>query len=712
VSRFVELVRERGDSERDALGFLPRCVYSEAAVQGKLYVATVSVGGDEFYAGHLLFGGRYPHLRVFQIYVVPEFRHRNVGGDLIEALAADAERQYYITISARVAADLPANDFWERVGFRCVRTEQGGASTGRRINVRRRELDSPTLFSDARSDQSPARPTVAQVEQPIYALDLNVLLDVIKDRPRAEHARRLLTASMSGMLRLFVAREFVHELSRAAMDPAADPVVRLAISLPQFTDVPDLLLGNLKRELADIIFATRAQAGELRARDHSDLSHLATMIYHSASGFVTSDETILRKREELRAKYGIDVVGPAELAEIYMPRQWTAAQLSALSPDGTPIEISEMSEVRRKEVETFLLACAMPPDQITRAISPGQSACLRHRVIVLFGDTVIGFASWEAPRGPKASSEAWLTVEPVHTMAELACNVLFDAMSRDVCANRPASVILRGDLSNREVRGSAVRHGFRSATAEAGLERYEKFCVGTIVTPGNWNGCSGLMSKMFGFSLPARPPAYSGLKTVIKIDGRDRIPEEIKLQDFEAQFGPVILMLSDRPIAVVPIQRTYADQLLRSASQQSLFPPPEASVWHEKLYLSSPRTLSVLTPGTIILFYESIGNDGGRGAIIAAAQVIRTAVREAIDVLPGETRRGVLSSEEIGALSVSGRTALTFFNHVMRLAKPVGLSRLRTLGCVDGTNFVTARRIEESAAFAIIQEGEPSVKLS
>jgi hypothetical protein len=290
--------------------------------------------------------------------------------------------------------------------------------------------------------------------------------------------------------------------------------------------------------------------------------------------------------------------------------------------------------------------------------------------------------------------------------------VLFDAISRDVCVNRPASVILRGDLANREVRHSAVMHGFRSASTEAGHGGYEKFCVGTVVTPGNWRECGELLGKMFGVSLPASPPAYSGLDTIIMIEGRNRVREGIKLQDFEARFGPVILMLADRPVTVVPIQRTYADQLLRSASQQSLFPAPEASVWQEKLYLSSPRTLSVLKPGTVILFYESIGNDSGRGAIIAAAQVVRTAVRETIAIVPGEIRRGVLSSEEIGTLSVSGRTALTFFNQLMRLDNPVGLSRLRALGCADGANFVTARRIEEAAALAIIQEGEPSVRLS
>ena len=34
--------------------FFPRCVDGEAAVQGKLHVATVSLRGEEFYAGHLL----------------------------------------------------------------------------------------------------------------------------------------------------------------------------------------------------------------------------------------------------------------------------------------------------------------------------------------------------------------------------------------------------------------------------------------------------------------------------------------------------------------------------------------------------------------------------------------------------------------------------------------------------------------------------------
>jgi hypothetical protein len=50
-------------------------------------------------------------------------------------------------------------------------------------------------------------------------------------------------------------------------------------------------------------------------------------------------------------------------------------------------------------------------------------------------------------------------------------------------------------------------------------------------------------------------------------------------------------------------------------------------------------------------------------------------------------------------------------NQLMRLQNPIGLMRLRTLGCSDGTNFVTARRIDHTVALSIIEEGKPSVSL-
>ena len=712
VSRFSKVVQEQGDSERESLGFLPRCAYSEAAAQGKLFVATINAVGQEQYAGHLLFGGRFPHLRVFQLYTLPLFRGRHIGRQLVDALASEAESQYCITISAKVAADLRANEFWERMGFRTIRTETGGATTGRQINVRRRELESPTLFSIPEMERVTALPTPSRAEQPIFALDVNVFLDVIKDRPRGEYAGRLLTASMSGMLRLFVAREFVNELARAARDVSVDPAVRLAMTLPQFTSVPDLFLSNVKDDLGQIIFPARVNLGQMRDRDHSDLIHLATTIYHAASGFVTSDDSILSKRKELRAKYGIEVLGPAELAEIYLPRQWTPTQLSAQSLDGAFIEVRDLTEARRAEVESFLLTCSIERNQVALATSPGQSACPRHRVVISLAGEIIGFAAWDAARGPQSSCEGWLTVDPTNPMAELACDVLLDAMFRDTCTSRPARLLLDSDHTSRESLEYAKEHGFRTSRKTSPSSILEKLCIGRIITRLNWKELSLQLASSFGFALPITVPVYSGPDTNITIDKDHGTEEAVRLREFEARFGPVIMMLPGRPVIVVPIQRAYADLLLNTAYQHSLFPPPEAAVLGEKLYLSSPRTLSVITAGAIIFFYESIGTDNGRGAIVATAQVSRTAVKETATIDPGTTRRGVLTSEEVSGVSANDRVGLTFFNQLMRFESLIALSRLRALGCADGANFVTARQIDETAALSIIEEGKPSVRLS
>jgi hypothetical protein len=258
----------------------------------------------------------------------------------------------------------------------------------------------------------------------------------------------------------------------------------------------------------------------------------------------------------------------------------------------------------------------------------------------------------------------------------------------------------------------AKEHGFRTPRNASRPSLFEKLCIGKFITRLNWEESSRQLANSFGLALPITPPVYTGPDTKITVDEDKGMGETIRLREFEARFGPVILMLPDRPVIVVPIQRAYADLLLNTALQYSLFPPPEASVLRERLYLSSPRALSVITAGAVILFYESLGTDNGRGAIVATAQVTRTAVRQTATIDPGTTRRGVLTSEEVGSVSANDRTGLTFFNQVMRFESPITLFRLRALGCADGANFVTARQIDENAALTIIEEGKTNVRLS
>lgn len=136
MALFVPDVQRQADTDKNALGFLPASVYEDAADSENLLVAVVPNSGLNKYSGHLLFGGRFPHGKIYQLYVTPEFRKKSVARALIDKLVEWMERCNFLSISARVAEDLPANVAWEALGFELAGVKTGGSSRKRMLNVR------------------------------------------------------------------------------------------------------------------------------------------------------------------------------------------------------------------------------------------------------------------------------------------------------------------------------------------------------------------------------------------------------------------------------------------------------------------------------------------------------------------------------------------------------------------------------------------------
>ena len=152
--------------------------------------------------GYLLYGGQYPTLKVFQLFVALPYRGMSIAQKLITELVEFGERNNYLTISARVAADLAANRFWNRAGFSITRQVPGGEKSQRTINVQVRMLDTPSLLKMmAREASAPGRDLQSLkigaqplISSQIYVLDLNVFFDMVKRRSlpgRGEQINRL-----------------------------------------------------------------------------------------------------------------------------------------------------------------------------------------------------------------------------------------------------------------------------------------------------------------------------------------------------------------------------------------------------------------------------------------------------------------------------------------------------------------------------------------
>lgn len=717
VAPFTSHAQQRADAERDALGFIPKGAYQDAALQGKLWIATKSIAQNETYVGHLLFGGVFPTLRIFQLFVEPGERRSGTGSALIEALVKDAESRSYVSIVARVADDLEANSFWEGMDFHVVRAERGGSTRNRVILLRERRLNTPTLFDLLHASSTPTDHDLRLAERvfarsPAFAIDINVLLDIAKSRPRAEDVRKIIAAAMANSIRLFIAPEFVKELKNATQDGVSDPVLEFAISLPQFPLPPD---GNLKRlclELAPLIFPERTRQNRLKPRDESDLAHIATAIHHGSAGFITSEKAILRSKQILRERFDLDVIGTSELAEALTPAQWVEHDrvTSRIAADEGEIAIAEVTEEDRPKAQKFLESLGISGDQVTDALASGHAGCLRRRLLISEGKQVVAFASWDAPQKVNARVDALIFTSVAASRSESALDQILLLLIADV-SHHGATVLRLSTAPPSSIFERAVGAiGFRPARVggQPVTGVFEKACLGRIGTASNWTAVRTQLYQVARITLPVEPPTYEGPRTALTVTSPQGASLWLPLEEVEELLAPALLIVPGRPGAIVPIRRAYAEQLLDSSRQNQLFPKYEASLLFRRAYFSASRTLGLLEPGTILFFYES-QKQSGSGAVVACARAIENAVRPPQDISASIKRRGVLEDAPIQEIGHRGKTTVTFFDTVMKFRRPVILSRLRAIGCCDGANFVTAKRISYEHVVKLLTEGQPHV---
>lgn len=713
VTPFVATVRTHADSERAALGFIPEAAYPQAAASGKLLIAVLESDDSLTFAGHLLFGGIFPNIRVFQIYVVPMHRRHRVASLLIQTLIKDSEDQGYLSISAKVASDLiDANAFWQREGFSILRSKPGGISRGRTLNIRVRDLDTPRLFGTVSNEgltRTNRLPPINTATVPTYIIDVNVFLDLMKGRSNAEEARRLIAASLTRAVDVFVSEEFVEELRRARNSSEADPVLEFASALPRLPRIPKAVIEPMVAELAVIVFPEKAKRNSLSPNDTSDLIHIATAIHHRVSGFVTGEKALLRRAPELRSRFRIDLVGTVEFSNRVAPAEHETVGSSRVGSRGDELAVSELQEEHRVSVDVFLKSIDVPPPIIVRALSSGAHPLNRRRIGVrsTLSGQFIGYASWDATTRIKPRTEAYVFVSETHPDTRAIAAHLFEEIARAVSLNGPCVILLKNSEGNTTVREMAVDAGFRAHGAGAtgtNFVEVQKIIIGGGVTLSNLSAVNTILESMTGLRLSEQMPTYNGPETPINVLGMEGVSVELPLVEAEKVLG-TILLLPGRCGTLVPIRRQHADHLFCGAQQLSLLPRKQAALYSERTYFRSPGRAALFGIGSPVVFYESLAT-GGRGCAFSSAIVATCRDVWAQTLSDRVLLKGVLERENIVEMSKNGLVSMLNFDNVIAFKRTVGLSRLRAIKAVDGANLVGPRRLDSDTLAALFAEAD------
>jgi ribosomal protein S18 acetylase RimI-like enzyme len=114
------------DQHRQVLGFLPKAIFQEAAERGKLLVAQAS---DQRITGLVRFNHRVrgSETAIYDICVDDQLQHQGIGRAMVSALASECIKVPRSAIVLRCPEGLPANDFYQHIGF-----YQDGIQAGKR----------------------------------------------------------------------------------------------------------------------------------------------------------------------------------------------------------------------------------------------------------------------------------------------------------------------------------------------------------------------------------------------------------------------------------------------------------------------------------------------------------------------------------------------------------------------------------------------------
>lgn len=690
--KFLDPLVDVADEYKTELGFWSPSKLSDAINRKRLIAAVQDAAdGTVIVVGFLIHSGVHPSSKIQAVAVHPEHMRCGVAQALLDAAISQLEAEHFISVCAKPAKDLEsAQAFYEKNGFEFVRTEAGGKARNRQIVVRERILQAPSLF-DTLEESGVVKSLVAMddVRNRLWVLDINVLFDLLKTgRDRYPKAYRVIGAALAGRINVAVTSEFKEELRRNSVKFKADPVLELALALPTIFVAEKGALKEKAAEAHELIFteSQSKQAGTPQAL--SDCKHIAECALGNAAAFITSDGPLLKSRSTIRQHLGLEVAALDDFDDVLSFYDIEHDE-SDVSAEGFRIKTGSHSDALALFEKT-----KSQPYASKQASSSSQTNTAH--VLIAYNDdgNVIGFLNALAPAKLGDHHKMILIVDHQEGLADQVADALMGKGLEMLTKGGPHLVSLADIPGQSSVRRVAQQLGFKQPAAAQDLA---KFVLGGPLTPTNMERQLNRLRLSIG-----EEPADRMLPT--DFEGLDELFENdiTAFKMLERSLSPGLLVSNHREIIIQPIGERFASELLGTSNQLSFLEQFGGANRTEKVYVCSSNKRNYFRPNQIILFYESV-RTGGRGAIIAAANIAGVMLQDKDKISDSQMKRTVLDNVE--TLSTTEQVTLITFNSLLRFPKPVTLEHLKQVGAHTGQNFVSATKIATTVGQQVLDKG-------
>lgn len=694
--RLLPAIVALADSEKEALGFWPENSLREAIDRGRL----IALAADGNLAGYIHYSGVFPHAKVQQIATSSGWRRQGVASTLIRTLIARLESHGFLSLKAEIAETLTGSlSFYRRNGFVEVMSRRGGAARNRAILVHIRELESDNLFAFADRQQTTdldlgIRRRSAG-EDPLYAFDLNVYFDLVKDRRQSDKARTLFGAALAHQIRLTVSDEFALELKRTSADCSNDPVLQMALRLPRLPSVDRARCDALAARIHHMVFVEPGLAVAGSTQSLSDAAHVAHAALSRASAFITRDGTLLAASGILLDHIGIDVISLDEITSL-LPDETIPVRSSVRAGEGFTF-----GEANDAELATYLSLASAPADLAREFCNSAAHGMLRLVRAIRAGDRLVAIGILLVPQGMQPVARMLVHAQEDQPDAGLFADFLIDRITRDAAITHPIAMELVHIQGQSSVNRVARSRGFIRSRAGAA---FQKIALGRPLTIANWADCAAEMRRRTGFALPAAMPTTPLEDTEISLVSPGGQVHGYPASQLPDLLSPAIVMWPGSSGAIVPIAKTYADELLGTAPQHTFafMEAKDAAFLARRAYVSAPRNVTLMPVDGPILFYES-SRTGGRGAVVAVGRIVDRTLQPKTALSAESQRRLVV--EDVDAFSATDDVLITSFDNLLMLPTPVPLSYLKSIGAAGKANLISAVSLSGEKITQILTQG-------
>lgn len=276
------------------LGFLPQAVICDYLDKGSVLGAKTN---DGRLVGYLLYAHYSDRFRIVHLCVADEYTKQGIARKLVENLKQAATTQKVIRLRCR--RDYPAHDVWPGLGFAPLGSKPGRSSAGHHLELWELVLapsDQLDLFYVHTSDE----------DHLSVVIDANILFDFHEfgdDNTRP--SKMLLADFLVDYLALSVTDEIFREIDREEDQEKRNAGKQKAHGFHKIYYNP-----TLAEQFENVLTGLLPTANP---RQMSDIRQIARTAASAADTFVTRDNALLRKSEDIFERTRVNVVSPVDL---------------------------------------------------------------------------------------------------------------------------------------------------------------------------------------------------------------------------------------------------------------------------------------------------------------------------------------------------------------------------------------------------------------